>query len=982
MRPCLFSKILSICIIMLMALGIQAQTTVSGKVTDEKGEGLIGAAVSIVGTSSGVSTDIDGNFELSTSRDVPFEIEISYTGFTSQTIEISESTSGLTIALVEGILIGEEVVVSASRKREKVQEAPASVTVLSSRKLEQSPQTDPVRNLVNVAGVQIQQQSANRINIEMRASSGLFSTSVFPILDYRSLVGPGIGTFQTDASGLSNIDLDRIEVVRGPGSALYGPGVTSGVIHFISKNPIDHQGTTIQVGGGELGTYLLAARYAHANKAKTFGFKINAQYNRGGEFTLDGTEGVSDAAGTFTSRIDAFADQIVQPAVTNGIVDLTLPGEVLLTLDELDPDGDGNVMQDYWFNTSVNTTLEFRPSGDLSFFLSGGYNQASTVFYNDLGEGLAQSQEYWTQLRAQWKGLFVQAFFVDNNGGSKEKPTLLYTTGNRSPVGRKQIEAQVQYNVEFPSVLGADLTFGVDYRRAINETFNLVYGRNENDDAYRIFGGYAQAKFALVDQLDLLLAGRYDDFNFLDEGFFSPRVALVFKPDPKHTIRASFNRAGAPPTGLEYNIDFPVNAPIPGVFDFWLAGQNEIHEFPDPTEAMIEFLNQNVIAQLAGLDPTDPSIAPILAALPDELPYQTPGLPTNLGYQLLNPQVTPLVVAGLEADPMTAALAGPIGDFLASYAPGGTTGTFFGVNAFDQNAPLNQLIPTNQPTVVSSNTIEVGYKGLIANKLSLMVDIYNTSRKGFSDFTQIAPLISLIGADLVTDLTTEMTDDLTAFLMSIGVPDPNASALAAGIADSYGGAAVVSGLDLLVPALYGTGTVESSRVPQGDGITHVAAGYRIFPDAKTDYWGIDFGAEFFFTDDLSLWANYSWVSETQFDAEELGEPADSPLAFSLNVPSNKFRVGLNYLPATGFRGNISLQHDNGFFSNTGIYGGDIPSKTVVDAAVGYAFKGKLDGLTLDLSATNVLDTPYRAFNNMPEIRRRIIAKATYTFGNK
>ena len=62
-------------------------------------------------------------------------------------------------------------------------------------------------------------------------------------MDYRSLVGPGIGTFQSDQSGISRIDLERIEVVRGPGSALYGPGVTSGVIHFITKNPIDHPGT-------------------------------------------------------------------------------------------------------------------------------------------------------------------------------------------------------------------------------------------------------------------------------------------------------------------------------------------------------------------------------------------------------------------------------------------------------------------------------------------------------------------------------------------------------------------------------------------------------------------------------------------------------------------------------------------------------------------------------------------------------------------
>ena len=207
---------------------------------------------------------------------------------------------------------------SASRKREKVQEAPASVSVLGARQLTNSPQAEPIRNLVNVPGVQIQQQSAARINIEMRASSGVFGTSVFPIMDYRSLIAPGIGAFQSDAAGISNVDLERIEVVRGPGSALYGPGVTSGVVHFITKSPIDYPGGTMQVGYGELNTLITAGRYAWVNDNKKFGFKINAQYNQGDEFTLDGSEGTLSSTGEFETQFDKFQTQIVQPVVTDG----------------------------------------------------------------------------------------------------------------------------------------------------------------------------------------------------------------------------------------------------------------------------------------------------------------------------------------------------------------------------------------------------------------------------------------------------------------------------------------------------------------------------------------------------------------------------------------------------------------------------------------------------------------------------------------
>ena len=255
-------KFLALFAMLFMAFTINAQNLITGTVKGDDGEPLIGASIVIKGTSTGTVTDIDGTFRLNTSAALPITLEISYTGFGTEEVTVN-SYGDIEVTLTEGIYIGEEVVVSASRKREKVQEAPASISVVSARKLETSPQTtDVIRNLVNVPGVQIQQQSAARINIQMRCSAGLLCTGVFPIMDYRSLIGPGVGTFQSDAAGLSNIDLARIEVVRGPGSALYGPGVAAGVVHFITKNPIDFPGTTVEVFGGQLSTFGGAIRHA------------------------------------------------------------------------------------------------------------------------------------------------------------------------------------------------------------------------------------------------------------------------------------------------------------------------------------------------------------------------------------------------------------------------------------------------------------------------------------------------------------------------------------------------------------------------------------------------------------------------------------------------------------------------------------------------------------------------------------------------
>ena len=174
---------------------IDAQTTIKGTITDLKsGDALIGANIHVKGASEGTISDVSGNYSLTTSQSFPFTLEISYTGFSTQEIEVT-SNAMLNISLEEGALIGQEVVVSASRRKEKVMEAPASITIYNTRKLEASPNDNPVRNLISAPGVTIQQQSAGRINIQLRGDAGLFGSASFPMLDYRPLVGAGTGTF-------------------------------------------------------------------------------------------------------------------------------------------------------------------------------------------------------------------------------------------------------------------------------------------------------------------------------------------------------------------------------------------------------------------------------------------------------------------------------------------------------------------------------------------------------------------------------------------------------------------------------------------------------------------------------------------------------------------------------------------------------------------------------------------------------------------
>jgi iron complex outermembrane receptor protein len=208
---------------------VYSQTQISGSVMDSDSmEAIPGVNVIIDGTNIGTVTDFDGNFVINTSQGAPLTLIVSYMGYSAERVDVTSASQNINVMLSAGQNL-EEVIISASRSAQKVTDAPASVSVISSRQIENSAQVaEPSRILVSVPGVQIQQQTANSMNIEMRAGSGVFGTSTYIMRDNRGLITPAAGTFFSFQQGLSNLDLASVEIVRGAAGVLYGPGVTSG----------------------------------------------------------------------------------------------------------------------------------------------------------------------------------------------------------------------------------------------------------------------------------------------------------------------------------------------------------------------------------------------------------------------------------------------------------------------------------------------------------------------------------------------------------------------------------------------------------------------------------------------------------------------------------------------------------------------------------------------------------------------------------
>ena len=404
---------------------------------------------------------------------------------------------------------------------------------------------------------------------------------------------------------------------------------------------------------------------------------------------------------------------------------------------------------------------------------------------------------------------------------------------------------------------------------------------------------------------------------------------------------------------------------------------------------------------------THPNQVIDLAGVPVDLPVSAAGG----GYPLLIPygSVASLSLAGLYAQaPSLQPLLTP---FFANYAgPQGGSGV---LRAYDPFEPTQTTGNRNTRTgrFSSVENFELGFSTVIGKKLKISADIYSYVNTGFTNFNAIGDVYALVGSDIAGDLGAAVAADATAYvtgaltavttqtyqglaaqfglpfsvvasgaLAAQGVPSLEAS-IAGGVAQTLGGingafqAGGAGFVGQLGPLFGAFGAVESDRVPQGDGITHITTGYINNGDAKRSHYGGDFSMDYFANADLRLWANASWLSQNEWIP---GEDNDDGLLSTsyLNVPLWKYRMGVEYTPLTGIQFGMSFQHDDKFRSVQGFWNGMVETKNLIDMSVGYRFN---PGLRFDVSATNLTDVAYQTYPNLPTIRRRVLGKLTFNF---
>ena len=246
-----FTKMI-FCAVFFAFFGVaHAQITVTGLVTNaDAGEPLIGVNILVKGTVLGTITDVDGNFSLSSQSNPPFTLIVAYIGYDRQEIEVSSGTTQVQVQLAEATLLGQEVVVSASRIEESTLKSPVSIESMDILDIQNSPSPDFYAGIRNMNGVDFSTQSLTFKSVNTRGFGANGNNRFVQLIDGIDNQAPGLNFSVGNAVGIGELDLESVELIPGAASALYGPNAIQGILLMNSKSPFDYQGLDFYVKGG------------------------------------------------------------------------------------------------------------------------------------------------------------------------------------------------------------------------------------------------------------------------------------------------------------------------------------------------------------------------------------------------------------------------------------------------------------------------------------------------------------------------------------------------------------------------------------------------------------------------------------------------------------------------------------------------------------------------------------------------------------
>ena len=490
---------------------------VSGRIVDKKNkQALSNVNVRFQGTTIGTTTDDNGNFHISGVTEGEYVLGASLVGYEpkNQKIAVFSDVSNLLIEINEQSIEMDQVVVTASRTERDLKNVPIAVQVINSKTIEKM-QVSTMRDLLEyeLPGIDFK-NNGGYANINMLGFGGKY---VLFLIDGERMAGESFDNIDYNRINMENIE--RIEIIKGASSSLYGSNAVGGVINIITKKPDSPLSVRASARTGSFNeqNYNLSL----STKQKWGSISLNGSYKMKDPYLLKDTEPM-----TLEYDNGQQSEQALKETYIAGYTDYNINPIVMLNL-----------------------------SKKLQVELKGGY------FFKERHPGGIDGKkvrDHFIDYTAGAKAFYTisdrQHLSVSANYDMYEKYDYYKLLDERE---KKYANNQMRFSLLYDYLIGGRhaLVAGAEFFSEELMTYMFESdGSNDkrNADTYSVF---AQQDIVLSDQLTLVGGLRYDyhsEFN----GHFSPRLSVMYRPVRKITFRGGYSGGFRSPTLKELYTDW------------------------------------------------------------------------------------------------------------------------------------------------------------------------------------------------------------------------------------------------------------------------------------------------------------------------------------------------------------------------------------------------------------------------------------------
>jgi outer membrane receptor protein involved in Fe transport len=556
----------------------QGSGTVKGTVTQSgDNQPLAGVLVSVAGTTIKAVTNTRGTYTVDRAPTGPQTLVFRWLGYRPTQVQATVAATGVTTvdAKMEQlpIQLSELQVTGASKVPERAVEAPAAFSVVEPRMLQTAGITGQAPlALREVPGVDLAQSGMNDYNVNARGFNSSLTRRVLVLQDGRDLAIAFLGSQEWNALAVPTDEFSKMELVRGPGSALYGANAFFGVLNITTPTAREVAGTKLTIGGGELGTLRGDLRHAGVTFGGRLGYRLNAGYNASDSWSRSRTE--VDGFNLKREYGPVVGDSVKHPIAVSREV-RALNGQTI-TAGTGVATGDpkqvknvyGSARLDYYANDGSVITAE-----------SGIARVENEIFVTGIGR-VQVNRAIRPYARLAWanKGFNIMAYWNGRNSVPDGKfpadktiaPTC--TPKGSTPAGQNSL-ASGALLCEKSDILHLEAqdahTFAGDKGRAVFgasarnyrvNTYGTLMGRENDKRSDYYYSAFGQVEYQLASTVRGVFAARYDVGTLISPQF-SPKAAIVYSPNERNSFRFTVNRAFQTPNYSEFFLRVAAGAP-------------------------------------------------------------------------------------------------------------------------------------------------------------------------------------------------------------------------------------------------------------------------------------------------------------------------------------------------------------------------------------------------------------------------------------